>query len=86
MLFVCRLACYQKLVWFKNKKIKEKQSCVLFYMYPPAPQLKLKEVKSFISHETKGFSQKKRFFPSSYIIPKLQQRNQEKTLIQEDMG
>ena len=38
MLFVCRLVCYQTLVWFKNKKIKEKRSCVLFYMYPPAPE------------------------------------------------
>ena len=47
MLFVCKLACYQKL---------ESES----------------EVKSFISHEKKHFSQKERFFPSNYIIPKLQ--------------
>ena len=29
----------------------------------------------------KGFSQKECFFPSSYIIPKLQWRNEQKTLI-----
>ena len=42
MLFVCRLAVYQKLFWFKTKKIKGKRSCVLFYMCPPAPRVSLK--------------------------------------------
>ena len=41
MLFVCRLVCYQKLVWFKNKNMKEKRSYVLFYIYPPRPGVSL---------------------------------------------
>ena len=62
MLFVCRLACYQNLVWFK-KKIK-KQSCVLFYMYPPAPSVSLNWRKWNHSYFTKKrFFTKRAFFP-----------------------
>ena len=70
MLFVCGLVCYQKLVWFKNKKIKKSNlvfcfTCTLLLL--ASVQTDGSEIishKKKVSHEKSVFSLQVRSFQS----------------------